>query len=101
MGGKATLAGGIVSLIIGIVLAVGGSAAQSYSSSDRAACESALGQTGQFLSQDIRDRCATMTATSTFGGVGQLVGYGLAVVGIVLIAVGGVQVSRNKKSASW
>lgn len=101
MGATATLIGGIVALIIGIILAVGGSAAKSYSSSDTSLCGSYAGQAGQFLSQDVRDRCIAMSTTNSFGGIAQVAGYGLAVVGVILISVGGVQKARVKKTASW
>jgi|SRR5581483_5963009 len=101
MGGTGVLIGGIVALIIGVILTAGGSAAQSYSSSDTAACGSMFGQGAQFISPDIKQRCATVSATNSFGGIAQVAGYGLVAVGVVLIAVGGIQKARVKKSASW
>src|SRR5689334_23010922 len=100
MAGTGMLIGRIFALIMGIIVTVGGSAAQSYTSSDRTLCDSGAGQRGQFLSQDARSRCTTISATNSFGGIAQIAGMGLAIVGIILIA-GGVQKVRVKKTDRW
>lgn len=101
MGSTSILIGGILALIIGIIIAVSGSAAQSYSSSDRAVCDSGIGKLGQFLSEDAKNKCSGISAANTYGAIALVAGYGLVVVGIILIAMGGMQKARGIEAHRW
>ncbi len=92
---KRILAGGIAFFIIGVIFAGIESGVQSDSSSEKAVCESEIGRFGQLLSEEARARCAAISTANTFGVISQLGGYGLVVLGILLIAVVGYRVAKG------
>lgn len=100
MSGTATLTNGIVTLIVGVFLAAGGSAAHFYSSDDRSTCNSFLGQFTHLLSHnELQIKCPSVSTINTFGEISTVAGFGFGVIGIVSIAVGSVEKARIKKKA--
>lgn len=93
------LIGGLIVLIIGILIASVSSSAQSYTSRQSEQCDSLGGQLGQFLSNDAREDCqnAVMYQTASSGAI--MLGWGIALLGVVLAGVGGIQIARHSGHA--
>jgi hypothetical protein len=90
------LIGGIVLLIIGIIIAAGSSAAQTYSIQYSNECQSLGGQLGQFFSNERQQNCQTASVAQAASSGGLLIGGGLALIGVILAVIGGAQMARSR-----
>ena len=93
--GKGLLIGGIVLVIIGVVVSSASSVAQSYSNQQISQCNSLRGQLGQTFSGDMQQSCQTAAIYQSVSSGGSTLGWGFALIGIVLAVIGGIQMARR------
>ena len=96
--GKGLLIGGIVLVIIGVIVSSASSVAQSYSNQQISQCNSLRGQLGQTFSEDVQQNCQTAAIYQSVSTGGSTLGWGFALIGIVLVVIGGIQMARRSKN---